>query len=119
MIQKLEIAGVHLEVGPVLRKYVLKKIGSLDKYIPRHARGSVHAEVKLKQHKAKNKESFTCEVILRLPHETLTLRETALTLFAAIDTVEDKLKTKLHKYKELHASPKLRQQLFARFKYGE
>ena len=116
MIQKLEIAGVHMQVGDDLHKYVLKKIGELDKYIPRHARKSVHAEVKLKQHKAKNKESHTCEVIVYLPQEVLNLKETAQTAFAAVDTVEAKLKTQLHKYKDLHAAPKLRQRLLSRFR---
>ncbi len=116
MIQKLEITGVHMPVGSDLHTYVLKKIGQLDKYIPRHARKSVHVEVKLKEHKAKNKESHTCELVVHLPQEAMTLRETAQTAFAAVDAVEDKFKTQLHKYKELHALPKLRQRLMSRLK---
>lgn len=116
MIQKLEINGVHMSVGDDLRKYVLKKIGRLDKYIPRHAKTSAHAEVKLKEGKAKDKQIRTCEVILHLPHEVVTLSETTVNMYAAVDIVEEKLKNQLHKYKELHADPKLRQRLLARMK---
>jgi len=115
MIKKLEIAGVHMPVGSELHSYVLKKIGLLDKYIPRHARQSAHVEVKLKEHQSKNKQSHTCEVIMRLPKEVITQKETAQTAFAAVDVCEEKLKTQLHKYKELH-DPKLRQRLFVRLR---
>jgi ribosomal subunit interface protein len=116
MFQKLDISGVHMAVGDKLHSYVVKKIGQLDKYIPKHARKSAHVEVKLKEHKAKNKESHTCEVIVRLPHDVVTLNETAHTAFAAVDAAEGKLKNQLHKYKDMHAAPKLRQRLTARLK---
>ncbi|HSX33933.1 MAG TPA: ribosome-associated translation inhibitor RaiA [Candidatus Saccharimonadales bacterium] len=113
MIKKLDIDGVHMTVGDDLRKYVSKKIGGLDKYIPRHARESLHVEVKLKESKAKNKDERTCEVIAHLPHETVTLSETTVNIYAAVDIVEEKLKNQLRKYKELH-SVRFRQRLFGR-----
>ncbi len=108
MIQNIQINGVHAEVDNDLHKYVIKKIGGLDKYIPRKSRESVHADVKLKESKAKDKKNHTCEVILRVPHETITTKETTLNIYAAVDIVEAKLKNQLKKYKEKHASPKLR-----------
>ena len=80
------------------------------------ARKSVHVEVKLKEGKVKAKEERTCEVIMRLPNEVFTVSETTINMFAAVDIVEEKLKKLLHKYKEMHASPKLRQRLMARLK---
>ena len=116
MIKRLEIEGIHMTVGDDLRKYVTKKVGSLEKYIPKHARKSVHVEVKLKEGKVKAKEERTCEVILHLPNEVFRVSETTVNIFAAVDIVEEKLKHHLHKYKETHASPKLRQRLMARLK---
>jgi putative sigma-54 modulation protein len=115
MIQKLEIAGVHMEVGDDLRKYVLKKIGKLDKYVPRHARVAAHAEVKLKERNTKGKSERTAEVILYLPKDVITVRDTTINIYAAIDIVEEKLKTRLRKYKSMHDTPHLRQRLVARF----
>lgn len=119
MIKKLDISGVHMNVGDDLRKYVNKKIGGLEKYIPKDARQSVHAEVKLKEGKSKTKEERTCEVIMHLPQETITVKETTVNMFAAVDIVEEKLKNQLHKYKEKHAVPKLHQKLLARLRRRE
>ncbi|HTH71901.1 MAG TPA: ribosome-associated translation inhibitor RaiA [Candidatus Pristimantibacillus sp.] len=116
MIKRIDIDGVHMEVGDDLRKYVTNKIGKLEKYVPRFARGSVHAEVKLKEGKLKAREQRTCEVILHLPHDIITVSETTINMFAAVDIVEQKLKNQLHKYKEKHSGPKLRQRLMSRLK---
>lgn len=116
MIQQLEIDGVHMTVGNDLRRYVNKKIGGLEKYIPRHARKSAHVEVKLKEGKNKTRNERTCEVIVHLPGEVFAVSETTINMFAAVDIVEEKLKNLMHKYKEKHASPKLRQRLMARLR---
>ncbi len=116
MIKQLEIDGVHMTVGDDLKKYVTKKIGRLEKYVPKHARATVRAEVKLKEGKNKMLEQRTCEVILHLPHEKVTVSETTVNIFAAVDIVEEKLKSQLHKYKEKNSGPKLRQRLMGRLK---
>lgn len=115
MLQKFEISGVHLSVDDDLRKYVSKKIGNLDKYLPRASRASAHAEVFLKAEKSKGKQQATCEVTLYLPHETINLHETTINLYAAVDIVEAKLKLQLQKYKELRQAGKMHRKLFARF----
>lgn len=116
MIKKFEIEGVHMTVGDDIKKYVRKKIGGLEKYIPRHARESVHVEVKLKEGKIKAREERTCMVVITLPHEVITVNETTVNMFAAVDIAEEKLKNQLHKYKEKHASPRLHQRLLARLR---
>lgn len=116
MIKRLEIAGVHLKVGAELKKYVVRKIGKLDRYASRHVRESLHAEVKLKASKSKNKLSHICEVILHLPGETFTLKEPAQTIFEAIDIVEQKMKIHFKKYKDLHTDPTGHQHVIARLK---
>ena len=114
MIAKFELAGVHMSLDANLEKYARQKIGQLDRYAPRHARPSLHAEVKLKEGKAKDKRECTCEVILHLPQTTLTTAETTINMYAAIDIVETKLKTQLRKYKDKHANPKLHRRLLKR-----
>lgn len=116
MLRRIDISGVHTDVNDDLRKYVMKKIGRLDRYVNRHGRKSVHVEVKLKENKAKNKKQCTCEVIMHLPHETLTTKESTLNMYAAIDIVEEKLKNQLKKYKDIHASPRSVRHLWARIR---
>ena len=43
MLQNFTIQGLHMEVDDNLRKYVNRKIGGIDKYIPRSARQSLRA----------------------------------------------------------------------------
>jgi putative sigma-54 modulation protein len=117
MIQKLDITGVHLEVDDELKRYVQKKLGRLDRFIPKLSRESVHLEVKLKEGKAKNKDERTCEIILHLPGENIFVKESTINMYAAIDIVETKLHYQLKKYKELHASPRLHQRLLTRLKH--
>ncbi len=105
MIERFDINGVHFTVDDDLRKYVVKKIAKLDQYMSRHARKSVHAEVKLKEEKIKARKQATCEVILHLPQENLATKETTLNMYAAVDIVEAKLKNQLRKYKEKHEHP--------------
>jgi ribosomal subunit interface protein len=116
MLQKFEINGVHTVVNDKLRAYVNKKIGGLDKYMSRHTRQSAHAEVHLKEGKAKDKNQAICEVTFYLPHQTINIKERALNMYAAVDIVEMKLKQQLQKYKDLHASGKTRRHLIARFR---
>jgi ribosomal subunit interface protein len=117
MITRLDISGVHMDVGADLRKYATKKIGRLDRFVPRASRESVHAEIKLKEGKAKDKNERTCEIILRLPQETLTVKETTINIYAAIDIAETKLRHQLKKYKDLHTSPRLHQRLMSKLKH--
>ncbi len=103
MIERLEIDGIHMEVGDELRRYVVKKIGKLDKYLPRRAKGVAHLEVKLKSSSNKGKKQYTCEVILTVPHDIITTKETTVNMFAAIDIVETKLKNQIRRYKDQHS----------------
>ena len=117
MINKLEISGVHMEVGADLKKYVTKKIGRLDRFIPRASRESVHVEVKLKEGKAKDKNERTAEIVMHLPHDKIILSETTINIYAAVDIVEAKLRNQLKRYKDLHVSPRLHQRLMSRLKH--
>lgn len=101
---KLEINGIHLELEEDLKKYVTKKLNKLEKYVPRHARESADANVMLKESHAKNKRQFTCEITLKLPHETINVSESTLNIFAAVDIAEATLKNRLKKYKEKKVS---------------
>jgi ribosomal subunit interface protein len=116
MIGRLEITGVHSKVDDKLRKYVTKKVGGLDRYLSRHSRASAHAEVKLKESKSKDKNRYSCEVILHLPHEVFRTEEHTVNMYAAVDIVEAKLKTRLKKYKATHDRPKLHRRVLAQFK---
>lgn len=115
MIENIQMAGVHTKLTVEEEDYIDKKIGPIDRYVPKKARQSTKVEVKLKEEKSKDKAKFTCEVIMHLPHGSITVHERAITAFAAIDLAEDKLKVQLKKYKEKHAGPRIHRRLVSRF----
>lgn len=116
MINKFEVSGVHTNVTPELQKYLERKIGKLDRYLPKSTRESAHAEVFIKQTKNKTRVQHTCEVIMKLKQETLTVKETTMNPFAAVDIVEEKLKNQLRDYKEKHTQQRFRNKVLARLR---
>jgi ribosomal subunit interface protein len=116
MLQKFEIQGARGTVDDSLRKYVSRKIGGLDRYLSKHNRQSAHAEVHLKEHKHKSDNHCTCEVVLRLPHKSIVVKESAMNMYAAVDIVEAKLKQQIKKYKDTHTNGKMHRRLFNRLR---
>jgi len=100
MIASIDIVGVKYEVGEPTRKYVLRKIARLDRYLPRHARKSVTADVKLKQVNRDHGNKYEAEIILNVPDKRLTAKDSTVNMFAAVDIVEAKLIAQLRKYKQ-------------------
>lgn len=93
----LTISGHHLELTPSIRAYAESKLARVtkrfDQVIDIHAIFSVGASVeKEKRHKA--------EINLRLKGKDLHAESIAKDLYAAIDTVIDKLDRQVIKYKE-------------------
>lgn len=116
MASNLQISGVHRKLSKDLEAYVEQKIGRLDRYVSEHARESLKIEVKLKESPSKDKANCTCEVIMHLPQERLTVNERAVSMHAAIDAAEDTLKVRLKKYKNKHAGPRLHRRLLSRIR---
>lgn len=111
MIERLDIRFIHSERDEKLEKYVAKKIGRLDRFLPRHARESAHAEVSLKDGKAgrsSDGRGYCVEVTLHLPHEVINVSETSINMYAAVDIVELKVRQRIIKYKEAYAPSTLR-----------
>jgi putative sigma-54 modulation protein len=102
MISNIGIAGINLELSDDIKKYISKKIGRLNKYMPRHARKTARAQVKLRETNNKHGNKYECEAIISLPGGSIQATEATLNMFAAVDIVEAKLKNQLLKYKEEH-----------------
>ena len=100
MIQNINITGLKIELDEATKKYVTKKIGRLDRFLPRHARKSAVAEVKLKEINRDNGNKYEAEVILHVPGKRITAKDSTMNAMAAVDIVELKLANQLKKYKE-------------------
>jgi len=102
MIQSIAISGVKYTPDERTKKYVIKKVGRLDRFLPKHARKSVTAEVKLKEVNRDHGNKYEAEIILNVPDKHITAKDSTLNMYAAIDIVEHKLASQLKKYKDQH-----------------
>lgn len=102
MISHIDITAIKVDLDSSLKAYINKKIGRLDKYLPRRARKPLKAEVIVRQVNRAHGNKYECEVILRVPRRQITAKDSTLNMFAAVDIVEEKLKNQLKKYKDSH-----------------
>lgn len=116
MIKNINITGLHLDLDAKTKKYVAQKIGKLDRFIPRNMRGSVSSEVILSEVNKDHGNKYQAEVIMHLPEQTLTAKDSTLNILAAIDIVEAKMTTQLRKYKQQHTNHRGHHALLSRFK---
>ena len=117
MIAQVEITGVGAyTVDEPTKKYIKKKIGSLERLAPRHARKSMHAEVKVAEVNRDKGNKYEVEVLISVPDKELTAKDSTLNVLAAVDIVEAKLAAQLRKYKQETVPHVGRRKLLARFK---
>lgn len=119
MITNVEITGVGAyQPDDTTKKYVKKKIGALDRLATRHARKSMHADVKLAEVNRDHGNKYEIEVILTVPDRQITAKDSTMNILAATDIVEAKLATQLRKYKQDSLPHLGRRKLLDRFKRG-
>lgn len=116
MIESIDITGVKYNAGDQVQKYVMRKIAKLDRYLPRHARKSVTADVKLKQVNRDHGNKYEAEIIINVPDKRLTAKDSTVNMFAAIDIVEAKLINQMRKYKQESITHVANRRVLSRFK---
>jgi putative sigma-54 modulation protein len=116
MITSIDIAGVKYSVGEKTKRYVERKIGRLDRYLPAHARKSATVDVKLKRVNRDHGNQYEAEVIMNVPDKRILAKDSTFNMMAAIDIVEAKLVAQLRKYKQATAPHVGRRGILGRFK---
>ena len=117
MIENVDITGVGTyRADDLTKKYIRKKIGSLDRLAPRHARKSIRAEVKIAEVNRDKGNKYEVEVVVHIPEKTVTAKDSTMNVLAATDIVEAKIANQLRKYKENHIPHVGRRKLLDRFK---
>jgi ribosomal subunit interface protein len=94
-----EITGIHFTLDKKIKVYIEKKVEKLIDYIPRHARKSARASVKITKRDARGANQLECEIILELPGRRLVAKDTRDGVLAAIDSVEEKMRGQIRRYK--------------------
>lgn len=116
MISQIEITGNKYEIDETTKKYAIKHIGKLAKYLPRHAKKTASARVVISQINGVNDNKYEVEVLIDVPDKTLVAKDQSSNVLAAIDIVEAKLDGQIRRYKT-EKNPRLgKSGLMAKFK---
>lgn len=99
MINQISITGIKYDIDDTTKRYVIKKISKLDRYLPRHARKTASAEVILREVNRAHGNKYEAEVIMHIPNKLVTAKDSTVNILAALDIVEAKLAAQLHTYK--------------------
>lgn len=116
MITSINITGISYEVDEQTHKYAIKKIGRLDRYLPRHARKTVSADIKLEEVNHSNGNKYEVEINVTIPGKVINAKDTSGNILSAIDIVEAKIRDQLRAYKQKTISHIGRRGVMSRFK---
>ncbi len=107
----LQTTGRHYELDDKIIEYIDKKLGGLDRYLPRHVRDGLAGTVILECNEALPQDQrCICEVQFEVKGEQLKAHESTINMYAAIDICEQKLKSQALTYKSKHEPAKNRRQ---------
>jgi ribosomal subunit interface protein len=98
---RCELTGRNFEIDAKVKEYAEEKIGNLDKYLPRKARGNAFASMVLEDDPSGREDNrYVCETVMTVQGTQMVSREATINIYAAIDIVEAKLRAQCRKYKE-------------------
>ncbi len=93
---ELNIVGRNIEITDALRRYVEKKIGKLNRYLPTITEGKVELS---KQTTKSARDRHVVQVTLRSSGTILRAEERNADIFASIDAVVDKMQRQIDRFK--------------------
>ena len=100
MIEKIDISGSNFKVEESFQKYVHKRIGKLDRYLPRQNRKDVVAKVVVTQVNRDHGNKYEISVSLNVPGgKVLAAKDEASNIYAGIDIIEAKLTGQIRRFK--------------------
>lgn len=107
------------DIDDATRKEVFKKLGSLDKYMPRHAVKSAKIDLRLIDASKKRNhsdEKYEAEIVLTIPGEIINASGLSGTMLLAIDAAAAKTQSQLRDYKQKNIAHIGRRGILSRFK---
>ncbi|MBR3257103.1 ribosome-associated translation inhibitor RaiA [Candidatus Saccharibacteria bacterium] len=110
MINKIDVSGSNYKIEENLRKYATKKIGKLDRYLPRGHKKDVVAKVVVTEVKRDHGNKYEISVAMEIPGgKVLSSKDECSNLYAGIDIVEAKLAGQIRRFK-LEQTPHLKKE---------
>ena len=100
MVENIEISGIKYKIEDTFRKYAAKRLGQLDKFLPRKNRKDAVMKVVVRQVNRAHGNKYEISAALDVPGgKVLTAKDEASNVFAGVDILEAKLKGQVRKFK--------------------
>ena len=116
MIEQIEITGNNYKVEDSLKKYATKRIGKLDRYLPRGSKKDVLVKIVIRAIDKPNSNKYEISAAMEIPGgKVIAAKDETTNVFAGIDILEAKLMGQIRRYK-LEVTPHLRKNKFKLFK---
>lgn len=100
MIEKIDITGNNFKVEEGLKKYVEKRFGKLDRYLPRGSKKDVVVNVVVTELGKGRGEKYELSVAMEIPGgKVIAAKDECSNIFAGVDLVEAKVTGQIRRYK--------------------
>ncbi|MBQ6130711.1 ribosome-associated translation inhibitor RaiA [Candidatus Saccharibacteria bacterium] len=110
MISKIDVSGSNYKVEESFRKYATKKIGKLDRYLPRGHKKDVVAKVVVTEVNRDKGNKYEISCAMEIPGgKVLSGKDECSNLYAGIDILEAKLTGQIRRFK-LEQTPHLKKE---------
>ena len=119
MIDKIEITGNKYKVEETFRKYAIKRIGKLDRYLPRGSKKDIVAKIVITEVNRAHGNKYEISAAMEIPGgKVIAARDESSNVYAGVDIIEAKLMGQILRYK-LESTPHLQKnKLKSLFKRG-
>lgn len=116
MIEKIEISGSNLEIQDNFKKYATKRIGKLDKYLPRGSKKDVVAKIVVTEVDREHGNKYEISVAMEIPGgKVIASKDECSNMYAGVDIIEAKLTGQIRRFKT-ETTPKREKFSFSLFK---
>lgn len=104
----IQLSSRKYEIDDNLRKYVYKKLGKLDKYMPKDHKAIGMTVDIFRDPSGKEDNKYKVTAVLEVPGHDIVAETATINPHSAIDIVEQKLKLQIRKYKDKHSTRRFR-----------
>lgn len=116
MIEKIDISGSNYKPEESFKKYTIKRIGKLDRYLPRGNKKDVVAKIVVTEVNRAHGNKYEISANLEIPGgKVISAKDECSNVFAGIDILEAKLTGQIRRFK-IESNPHLRKNFLEIFK---
>jgi len=110
MINKIDVSGSNYKVEENFKKYATRKIGKLDRYLPRGHKKDVVAKIVVTEVNRDKGNKYEISCAMEIPGgKVISSKDECSNLYAGVDILEAKLTGQIRRFK-LEQTPHLKKE---------